>query len=175
MIDRATCGMVLSASLISQSSRRSVCTRQESMCMTLASQCVCVFFACQWECKCAWDLSLRLSPSLSLSVSLSFCLRLSTTYRNPKTKPSCVVLYASLGGFWCYRERWVTWPCIAKQQKKKVDVSVRGAWLRRNLRKYPLKVTERANVRMCRILLPFPSFACVHDCVGQQTKWRKNR
>lgn len=96
------------------------------------------------------------------------------TCRKPKTEPSCIVLCASLGGLDVAKRgeslQVETWPCIAKQ--KKLDASAREPWLRRNLLKYPLKVTAHANV-----LNPFScsSFACAHDCVCAQDKKRTNK
>lgn len=55
-------------------------------------------------------------------------------------------------------------------------MSGRGAWLRRNLRKYPLKVTERANVRMCRMCpSSFPLICMCAWLCGTTDKMKENR
>lgn len=118
MIDRTTCGMVLFASLISQWSRRVHAQKQAR-----ARACVCV---------CA---SVRVVLHAGENAHL----------REPETEPSCILLYAPFRGL-SVTQRGESLHVALQCSNRKLDVSVRAQWLRRNWLKYPLKVTVHANV-----------------------------
>lgn len=65
--------------------------------------------------------------------------------REPKTEPSCILLYAPFRGL-SVTQRGESLHVALQCSNRKLDVSVRAQWLRRNWLKYPLKVTVHANV-----------------------------
>lgn len=65
--------------------------------------------------------------------------------REPETEPSCILLYAPFRGL-SVTQRGESLHVALQCSNRKLDVSVRAQWLRRNWLKYPLKVTVHANV-----------------------------